>query len=148
MNIKSPDITIVDKEQAHIGDLRTLFLTVRKNTFWWADTTAFTILDFDKETEGECIWVALLHNQPVGFISVWLANKFVHHLYVDAVYHRLGIGTKLLDHVIDKIGFPLRLKCIEKNGLAIDFYTKRGFCVKEKGLASNEAFVLIELLQN
>lgn len=64
-------VKIVESSESHITTLRELFLKVRQNTFTWADTASFNILDFDKETEGEYVLVAICDNSLVGFISVW-----------------------------------------------------------------------------
>ncbi|MDJ1485469.1 GNAT family N-acetyltransferase [Cytophagaceae bacterium YF14B1] len=147
MNNTISEIQIREKQQQDMAELRTLFLEVRQQTFLWIDTSVFTLLDFDKETEEEYILVALAENKVVGFISVWLADNFIHHLYVDNTYHNLGIGTQLLDVIINKIGLPVRLKCVEKNRSAMAFYTKRGFIEKLRGLSDNEVYILFELRQ-
>ncbi|MDJ1503044.1 GNAT family N-acetyltransferase [Xanthocytophaga agilis] len=147
MNSTVSEIKIREKQQKDIAELRTLFLEVRQQTFVWIDTSVFTLLDFDKETEGEYILVALAKNKVVGFIAVWLTDNFIHHLYVDKNYHNLGIGSKLLDTIIDKIGLPVGLKCLEKNRTAMAFYTKRGFTEKVRGLSDNEVYIFLELWQ-
>ena len=139
------DVKIFEKKQKDLVELRILFLEVRRKTFLWTDISTLALLDFDEETEGEYILVARADNKIVGFISVWLADNFIHHLYVDIDYHNLGIGTKLLNRVIEKIGFPVGLKCIEKNKSAIEFYLKRGFTEKGKGLSEDEVYILLEL---
>jgi ribosomal protein S18 acetylase RimI-like enzyme len=139
------DVKIFEKKQKDLVELRILFLEVRRKTFLWTDISTLALLDFDEETEGEYILVARADNKIVGFISVWLADNFIHHLYVDIDYHNLGIGTKLLNRVIEKTGFPVGLKCIEKNKSAIEFYLKRGFTEKGKGLSEDEVYILLEL---
>ncbi|MDJ1495332.1 GNAT family N-acetyltransferase [Cytophagaceae bacterium DM2B3-1] len=147
MNNTISEIKIREKQQKDMAELRTLFLEVRQQTFLWRDTSVFTLLNFDKETEEEYILVALAENKVVGFISVWLADNFIHHLYVDNTYHNLGIGTQLLDTIINKVGLPVGLKCIEKNRTAMAFYTKRGFTEKVRGLSDNEVYIFLELRQ-
>lgn len=125
--------------------LQQLFLKIRKETFTWKDQTAFHLEDFDKETHGEYILVAFIENKLVGFISVWLPNNFIHHLYIDKTFQKQGIGKTLLNKIADKTGFPLRLKCLEKNTEAISFYKKIGFTEKEKGGFGNDSFIVFEL---
>ena len=139
------DIKIFEKRQMDLVELRILFLEVRRQTFLWADTSTFTLSDFDKETYGEYILVARADNKIVGFISVWLADNFIHHLFVDSNYHNRGIGTKLLNRAIERIGLPVGLKCVEKNKSAIEFYLKRGFTEKVKGSSEDEVYVFLEL---
>lgn len=125
--------------------LQELFLKVRKETFVWKDQNKFDLIDFDKETHGEYILTAFFENKPIGFISVWMPNKFIHHLYIDQEFQKQGIAKSLLKAIINEIGFPLRLKCLQKNTKAIAFYKKIGFVEKEKGGAENDVFILFEL---
>ena len=37
------------------------------------------------------------------------------------------------------------LKCVEKNKSAIEFYLKRGFTEKGRGLLEDEVYILLEL---
>jgi ribosomal protein S18 acetylase RimI-like enzyme len=138
-------IKIVEKRQEDVEALRKLFLEVRQQTFFWRDAKEFTLLDFDRETEGELVLVARSDNELAGFISIWLADSFIHHLYVDEKYRSFGVGTNLINAVIERIGLPLRLKCVENNTKAIAFYAKRGFREKGRGLSDDDAYIMLEL---
>ena len=138
-------VKIVERSYEDIISLRQLFLKVRQNTFTWADTTGFNILDFDKETEGETVLVAIRDKTIVGFISIWLVDNFIHHLYIDDEYQRKGVGTALLKAALNRTKFPVRLKCLEKNTGAIAFYKKNGFCEKGGGVTEEGPFILFEL---
>ncbi|MBS7254725.1 GNAT family N-acetyltransferase [Flavobacterium branchiicola] len=127
--------------------LRVLFLKERQNTFTWLDISAFSLEDFDKHTQGEFILVALLDAIPVGFISIWMPTNFIHNLYIDQDYQDKGIGTKLLEETIHKIGYPLSLKCLEKNTKAVAFYERKGFAAKEKGNSENGTYILFSKLK-
>jgi ribosomal protein S18 acetylase RimI-like enzyme len=141
-------VTIVERREGDLPALRELFLKVRQDTFTWAEPGSFDSLDFDKETEGEYILVALLKDRLIGFISVWKEDSFIHHLYVDREYKRQGIGTNLLQAIMEKINFPVRLKCLEQNVSALDYYHKRGFISKGTGNSEAGAFILLELESN
>lgn len=91
--------------------------------------------------------VALDDELLVGFISVWVADNFVHHLYVDEKHHNKNIGTELLKTTIDKVGLPIRLKCEENNAKAVSFYKQKGFVEKERGQSKNGTYILFELLK-
>ncbi|CDH26483.1 conserved hypothetical protein [Xenorhabdus bovienii str. kraussei Becker Underwood] len=54
----------------------------RKVTFTWLNTDNYQLTDFDKDTEGEMIYIAVENDKVLGFISVWAQNHFIHHLYV------------------------------------------------------------------
>lgn len=140
-------VTIVERRDGDLPALRKLFLKVRQDTFTWADPASFDSLDFDKETEGEYILVALLQNRLIGFISVWTEDSFIHHLYVDREHQRQGIGTSLLNAIMEKINFPVRLKCMQQNVPALDYYHRRGFVHKARGETVTGSFILLELNQ-
>jgi GNAT superfamily N-acetyltransferase len=138
-------VKIVESNESYITALRELFLKVRQNAFTWADAASFNILDFDKETEGENVLIAICEGGLVGFISVWLADNFIHHLYIDEKHQKKGIGTALLKAALAKTKFPVRLKCIENNIKAVNFYKKNGFIEKGRGTTEEGAFILFEL---
>lgn len=140
-------VRITESRETDLDSLRELFLRVRQATFSRADSTSFGILDFDKETEGEYILVALWGECVVGFISVWMQDNFIHHLFVDVAYQQKGIGTALLSAIQKRTKLPLTLKCLESNTRALDFYKRRGFNVKGSGANQAGAFVLLELDQ-
>lgn len=128
--------------------LQVLFLECRKKTFTWRDTSTYRLQQFETETEGEYILVARHRQHIVGFISVWEAENFIHHLYIDEKYQNQQAGTQLLDAVIQKFGLPMRLKCEEKNEPALLFYQKKGFIPTGSGLSSEGAYIVLQLLKN
>ncbi|MFB9076559.1 GNAT family N-acetyltransferase [Flavobacterium procerum] len=139
---------IIEPRKTDFTDLRTLFLNERITAFSWLDTTKFKLEDFDKETQGEFILTALLDDRPVGFISIWKPNHFIHHLYIHHEYQNKGIATALLKTAIEKTKLPMRLKCLLKNTKAVDFYRRKGFIEKSKGLSPNGEYILFELTKN
>lgn len=128
--------------------LRNLFLKERQSTFSWLDTSNYQLKDFDKEIHGEEVLVARIDDFVIGFISIWMPNNFIHHLYVDEKYHDKGIGTQLLKAAIDKTKFPITLKCLEDNTKAVAFYRRKGFIEKERGPSPNGDYILFELSEN
>lgn len=139
------NITIVESRPSDLANLRMLFLKERQKTFIWKDAASFHHDDFDKETEGERILIALCDNRLAGFISIWLPDNFIHHLFVDSAYQNLGIGSNLLQKAIEKTGLPIRLKCLELNIKAVAFYASKGFIPKSKGGEADESYILFEL---
>jgi GNAT superfamily N-acetyltransferase len=95
--------------------------------FGWMDSSLFRADDFDRDTEGEIIWVAISDNEPVGFISVWEPENFIHNLFVHPKVIRQGFGSALLDECLNHIGRPAVLKCASKNIRARDFYVSKGW---------------------
>lgn len=87
-----------------------------------------TAEQFLAETEGECVLVAHCQAHIAGFVSIWMPDAFVHHLYVDPSYQRQGIGAALLANaarIAD--GMELSLKCQTENENALHFYQTLGF---------------------
>lgn len=87
-----------------------------------------TVEQFLIETEGERVFVATGEAGISGFISIWMIDAFVHHLYVDPSSQRHGIGAELLAHAARITeGMELSLKCLVDNGNALRFYRALGF---------------------
>lgn len=122
----------------HLESVRKLYLASRVATFPWLDSSDFQLTDFDRDTEGEQIWLAIVSAEVVGFISIWQADSFIHHLFVSPNSQRSGIGSMLLD--IGKQNYSeLSLKCLLANQNAIGFYCSQGFKITatvESGLES------------
>jgi len=104
-------IQIFEKNKNHIPDLKRIFLEVRQKTFYWLeDIIEYNLDDFDRETAGEFVLVAVLNNKAVGFISLWLPDNFVHHLYIDEGHQHKNIGTILLNEAIKTMNSPVYIK--------------------------------------
>jgi ribosomal protein S18 acetylase RimI-like enzyme len=128
--------------------LRKIYLTERKQTFHWANTDAYQLDDFDKHTKGEHILVARYNGVIAGFISMWLQENFLHHLYVTKEFQHLGIGSALLQAGCKLATSSIQLKCLEKNVNAISFYKKHGFVEKGNGMSTDGAYILFEKKRN
>jgi len=128
--------------------LRILFLKERQVTFSWIDPTEFKLDDFEKHIKGELVLVAVDNEVPVGFISIWMPNNFIHHFYIDRQHQSKGIGTLLLKSAIQQTNFPVTLKCLEENIKAVTFYRKKGFIEKERGPSEHGDYILFELLED
>ena len=67
-------------------------------------------------------------NSILGFITI-LRNS-LGWLYVDPKCRNQGIGSKLIEFVLNTYDFPLSLKVVASNTKAISFYEKYGFVVQ------------------
>ena len=141
-------LRIVESRNVDLQHLRELFLNERQRTFTDQDTSEFKLEDFDKQTQGEFILTAFIDDIPVGFISIWTPNNFIHHLYIANRYQGNSIGTELLKAAIQKIIFPITLKCLVSNTKAIKFYHKKGFTEKSRENSSNGMYILFELTKD
>jgi GNAT superfamily N-acetyltransferase len=127
-----------------IQELKQIFLEARQSTFTWAEPGAFRLDDFEQETYGEKILVAVTEDSTAGFISLWEYDHFIHHLYIRNNFQGKGIGSALLDAAAGTVGYPLRLKCLERNTKALSFYQKKGFVAKGKGMAELGVYLRLE----
>ncbi|GAB3897639.1 GNAT family N-acetyltransferase [Spirosoma agri] len=127
----------------YLDDLRQLYLESRIQTFTWLDASTFKRDDFDSATAEEKLLVAITDGKPIGFISWWLPDNFIHHLYVDPRFLHQGVGTALLRQCLANIGRPARLKCLQQNTNALAFYLAQGWRINEEGTSAEGAFCLM-----
>jgi len=125
--------------------LRKIYLSVRQKTFNWINAVIFKETDFDKDTEGEQIYVVTVENKVVGFISVWEPDSFIHHLYIIPEYQNTGLGKLLLNYVINKLSMPISLKCLKLNIRGLSFYENSGWKAVDEGKDNLGEYVLLEL---
>lgn len=129
----------------HLPALRQLFLASRRATFHWQPVDRFKLYDLDQAIEGESILVALLGQEPIGFVAWWPPGDFVHHLYVSPAWLRRGIGQKLLSACLHQMGRPARLKCLCQNENAVGFYLSSGWEVEQQEAGENGDYYLMVL---
>lgn len=121
------ELQIVDYAIEHVEALRDIYTLGRRHAFPWVAPQTYQPADFERDTIGEKIWVALSRQTVVGFISCWEADNFIHCLYVKPGFHRAGIGKALLQVGLDHTGQRATLKCVTANTNAIAFYQKLGW---------------------
>jgi GNAT superfamily N-acetyltransferase len=91
------------------------------------------LASFEAETKGETLLVAEADNRIGGFVSIYLPQSFVHHLYVDPVLQGRGIGRALLDRALALAGGRASLKCQTRNVRAVTCYRRLGWRDAEQG---------------
>ncbi|WP_285309583.1 GNAT family N-acetyltransferase [Stenotrophomonas maltophilia] len=103
--------------------------------------------EFDQDTLGECVYVALLDGVLAGFISIWLPDSFVHHLYVAPHLQRRGIGAALLHHGLRhckaSVAATPSLKCLQSNAAALAFYQRQGWDRAGQGCSTDGDYWLM-----
>jgi len=83
---------------------------------------------FAAETEAETLFVAEDEQRRVlGFVALYVAESFVHHLYVEPRLRNRGIGRALLAHAVSLAGGSATLKCQLGNQAALGFYRHLGW---------------------
>jgi putative acetyltransferase len=75
----------------------------------------------------------------IGFISI-INNEFIGALFIDIDYQGLGIGSKLIDYVINKYK-KLELAVYKENQDAVEFYKKKGFKVIKEQQNEDSGFI-------
>ncbi|MFD1901541.1 GNAT family N-acetyltransferase [Enterococcus termitis] len=120
-------IVVREMTKQDVPKLRKIYLETRIKTFEWIDPKNFELADFDKDTEEEIILVAESNGSPVGFISLYAPDSFIHCLFVDWAWKGTGVGHLLLEEAKGYLPLPLKLKCVSKNTSALAFYKKEGW---------------------
>ncbi|MCM3038731.1 GNAT family N-acetyltransferase [Paenibacillus motobuensis] len=124
--------------------LRQIYLESRRKSFHWANADEMTLNDFDRDTIEEYILLAEENSQILGFASLYLPDCFIHNLFVHPDFNGKGVGTQLVKNAIEKMGKPVRLKCVSENHKALMFYEKNGWKkVVEEGNPGEEYWVLV-----
>ena len=123
--------------------LREIYLESRMHAFDWIGGALFSADDFDRDTEGEIIWVATCDARPVGFISVWEPANFIHNLFVHPNFVGKGAGSALLNECLNHIGRPAVLKCGAQNTKARDFYLSKGWKIVSDGDGPDGEYLLM-----
>lgn len=137
-------IKILKASRKDLKILREIFYKERVSNFFWMTIDEIKVTDFDEATKDEEIYIAKIGNITVGFISIYVIDKFIHNLFVDSTYKGYGIGRALIAFAKDKFGYPMRLKCVIKNEKALGFYEHLGW-KKEQEIHENEPHYLMKL---
>lgn len=141
-------------EKAKEGDwpeLERIYRETRLAVFSWVPAERIVAATLARDAEGEVVYVARDATGPgpeegwvLGFVSVWAPDNFVHHLYLDLALRGRGAGTALLEFVAKNHPGALRLKCVERNAAAREFYLRRGWRVVGGGLSDDGDYLLME----
>lgn len=62
--------------------LRQIYLESRRQSFHWLNTEEIKLQDFDQDTKEEQIFLAEESNKILGFISLYVPDRFIHLLFV------------------------------------------------------------------
>ncbi|MEH6559157.1 MAG: GNAT family N-acetyltransferase [Oceanicoccus sp.] len=124
--------------------LRNIYSETKHQTFHWQSADSLKMDDFDKDTEGEKIWVYQLAEEIVGFISIWQPENFIHHLFVLPEYARRGYGAQLLATSMVSMNHPITLKCSSQNANALAFYRSKGWRTVAKGIGTDGEYHLMQ----
>ena len=123
--------------------IETLYRDIRRDADWLPAGRVEST--FARASDGESVYVAMTAGRLEGFVSVWEADPFIHHLYVRETSRGRGIGTALLASLVGKLPFPWRLKCVRANTQALEFYERHGWRRKGEGKGSEGLYAELQL---
>ncbi|PQO25702.1 N-acetyltransferase [Blastopirellula marina] len=136
-------ITIRDSQPSDSTELQALYERFVCGADW-LPVSSGQDADFAITTEGERVFVAVSETgQLIGAVTVWEPESFIHCLFVDCRYQGQGVGTLLLDSLVQWLPFPWKLKCLTVNRRALDFYRRRGWHKLETGLDQQGTYLLL-----
>lgn len=121
--------------------LRDIYYKIRTEEFPWSNHISLS--DFDDSTQDEVIFTVLIDDKIVGFVSVWVEDKFIHNLFVSKEYRKYGVGKALINQVLLTFGTPLTLKCIKENYNAVNFYLSNGWKIEKEDICVEGAYYLM-----
>lgn len=138
------DILVLDAKQSNYEELRKIFYNVRRNSFHWIEPVELKLSDFDESTKDELILVALIKNEIVGFVSIWVPDKFIHNLFVLQDFQGKGVGTALVNEGIKRAGLPLTLKCVKSNTKAFNYYKSHNWKIEKEEMGNEGLYYLMK----
>jgi ribosomal protein S18 acetylase RimI-like enzyme len=112
----------------------------------WLPPAARDDSDFARDTAGETLFVAVgSDDNPLGFLSVWAPDRFIHHLYVRSELRDRGIGKALLRSLSTQLPMPWKLKCLTANHGALAFYASQGWSKVSSDVGEEGPYFVLEL---
>ena len=114
------------------------------DTFYFQEIQVLNVINENKKRLGQ-LWVFDEDGVVKGFM--WVDSQQIKKLFVEPVLQSCGIGSKLLEYAVDKLGATY-LWALEKNTRAIAFYKRHGFqTTEEKMLEEGTTEYLVKLIK-
>ncbi|QCO03619.1 GNAT family N-acetyltransferase [Azospirillum argentinense] len=104
-----------------------IFLHGRRAAFSWQPEDRFGLDDYYDCVDGEEVLVAEAGGGVVGFISVDVADRFIHNLFIAPLWRGRGIGSALLREALTLLRGSAELACASRNAAARAFYEHNGW---------------------
>ena len=112
--------------------------------FYFQEMQVLNVINENKKRLGQ-LWVYDDNGIVKGFM--WVDSQQIKKLFVEPVLQSRGIGLKLLEHAVEKLGATY-LWALEKNTRAIAFYKRHGFqTTEEKMLEEDTTEYLVKLIK-
>ena len=114
------------------------------DNFYFQEMQVLNVINENKKRLGQ-LWVYDDNEIVKGFM--WVDSQQIKKLFVEPVLQSRGIGSKLLEYAVDKLGATY-LWTLEKNTRAIAFYRKHNFqTTAEKMLEEGTTEYLVKLIK-
>ena len=114
------------------------------DTFYFQEMQVLNVINENKKRLGQ-LWV--FDEDGVVKSFMWVDSRQIKKLFVEPVLQSCGIGSKLLEYAVDKLGATY-LWALEKNTRAIAFYKRHGFqTTEEKMLEEGTTEYLVKLIK-
>ena len=114
------------------------------DTFYFQEMQVLNVINENQKRLGQ-LWVYDDNGIVKGFM--WVDSQQTKKLFVEPVLQSRGIGSKLLEYAVDKLGATY-LWALEKNTRAIAFYQRYGFqTTEEKMLEEGTTEYLVKLIK-
>ena len=114
------------------------------DNFYFQEMQVLNVINENKKRLGQ-LWVFDEDGVVKGFM--WVDSQQIKKLFVEPVLQSRGIGSKLLEYAVDKLGATY-LWALEKNTRAIAFYQRHGFqTTEEKMLEEGTTEYLVKLIK-
>ena len=114
------------------------------DNFYFQEMQVLNVINENKKRLGQ-LWVYDDNGIVKGFM--WVDSQQIKKLFVEPVLQSRGIGSKLLEYAVEKLGATY-LWALEKNTRAIAFYKRHGFqTTEEKMLEEDTTEYLVKLIK-
>ena len=114
------------------------------DNFYFQEMQVLNVINESKKRLGQ-LWVFDEDGIVKGFM--WVDSQQIKKLFVEPILQSRGIGSKLLEYAVDKLGATY-LWALEKNTRAIAFYQRHGFqTTEEKMLEEGTTEYLVKLIK-
>ena len=114
------------------------------DNFYFQEMQVLNVINENKKRLGQ-LWVFDEDGIVKGFM--WVDSQQIKKLFVEPVLQSRGIGSKLLEYAVEKLGATY-LWALEKNTRAIAFYKRHGFqTTEEKMLEEDTTEYLVKLIK-
>lgn len=126
-------VNVIEARPEDVGEIVLAIMNSSRHAARCFKKPSVELDELTSALEGEVIYLAEIGGRFVGFVSVWVPDHFIHHLYVLPEFQRRGIGSRLLEHCQREYGRALSLKCEISNMAAQRFYRSKGWVSMECG---------------